>query len=134
LTAVAQSDPGPDNGAMENSDAADPSTESSAIDTAIDRIATRFPDIDRARIQSLVHESARSLDGARVRDFIPVLIEHEVMDRLRAEAAPVPVSEAGLGSTPVDDPRPGDPQRLDPQEVERKSERTGLLYGDLSNN
>lgn len=119
---------------MENSDAADQSPESSAIDAAVDRIATRFPGIERTRIQSLVHESAQSLDGARVRDFIPVLVEHEVMDRLRAEAAPVPISEAGLVSAPVDDPRPGDPQRLDPQEVERKSEHTGLLYGDLSNN
>ncbi|OAN40467.1 hypothetical protein A4X16_13110 [Microbacterium sp. H83] len=103
------------------------------MDAAIDRIATRYPDIDRARIESLVSDSAHGHDDARVRDFIPVLVEHEVMEKLRAEAEPVPVADLDLGPA-VDDPRPGDPQRPDPAEVDRASEQhTGPLLGDLRN-
>jgi hypothetical protein len=119
---------------MENFDAPDQSTEAASIDATIDRIATRYPDIDRARIESLVSDSAHSLDGAHVRDFIPVLVEHEVMEKLRAEADPVPVSDLNLESTLVNDPRPQDPVNPDPQEVERTSEHIGLLHGDLGNN
>ena len=118
---------------MENSDVPEQPAESSSIDAAIHRIATRYPEIDRARIESLVSDSAHRLDGARVRDFIPVLVEHDVMEQLRAEAEPVPISELDLESTLVDDRATHDRGRPDPQEVERKQERTGLLHGDLTN-
>ena len=108
-------------------------TEAVSIDAAVDRIATRYPDIDKARIETLVNESAHRLDGAHVRDFIPVLVEHEVMETLRTEADPVPVSELDLEPTLAGDPRPGDPQRPDPDEVERAKQQPGLLLGDLSN-
>lgn len=118
---------------MDNSDAPDQRAEGTSIDAAIDRIATRFPDIDHARIDSLVADAAHRFDGAHVRDFIPVLVEHEVMEQLRAESDPVPVSELDLESTLVDDPRPAGQVNRDPSEVERESEHTGLLLGDLSN-
>ncbi|WP_019179872.1 three-helix bundle dimerization domain-containing protein [Microbacterium yannicii] len=119
---------------MENSDAPDQHADAASLDPTVDRVATRYPNIDRNRIESLVSDSAHSLDGAHVRDFIPVLVEHEVMDQLRREADPVPVSELNLESTLVDDPRPQDPRRPDPQEVERDAEHIGLLHGDLGNN
>ncbi|WP_347977480.1 DUF3562 domain-containing protein [Microbacterium sp. ProA8] len=118
---------------MDNSDALEQPAEAISIDAAIHRIATRYPDIDRSRIESLVSDSAHRLDGARVRDFIPVLVEHDVMEQLRAEAEPVPISELDLESTLVDDRAAHDRGRPDPQEVERKSKHTGLLHGDLTN-
>lgn len=123
-----------DNGCMDTAEARDQPAEDMSMNAVVDRIATRFPDIDGARIDALVSEAAHRLDGARVRDFIPVLVEHEVMDALRAEADPVPVAELGLESTLVDDPRPGDPTRSDPYEVEGESGRSGPLLGGLSNN
>jgi hypothetical protein len=118
---------------MEKFDAPEQPAESISIDAVIHRIAARYPDIDRSRIESLVSDSTHRLDGARVRDFIPVLVEHDVMEQLRAEAEPVPISELDLESTLVDDQAPHDRGRPDPQEVERNSEHTGLLHGDLTN-
>ena len=55
-----------------------------AIEHAIDRLAERFPTVDRARVEQIVDEELHRLDGGRVRDFIPVLVEHEAKERLRA--------------------------------------------------
>ncbi len=119
---------------MDNAEATDQPVEDMSMNAVVDRIATRFPDIDRSRIDTLVKDAAHRLDDARVRDFIPVLVEHEIMDALRAETDPVPVAELDLESTLVDDPRPGDPTRSDPYEVEGESGRSGPLLGGLSNN
>lgn len=53
----------------------------------IERLAGRFPDIDRSRISSVVTELNDSMAGNPIRDFIPVLIEHDAKSRLRAELA-----------------------------------------------
>jgi hypothetical protein len=57
-----------------------------AIGHAVDRLAERFPGVDRERIVELVHEHLDDFSGAPVRDFIPVLVEHDVRRRLTAEA------------------------------------------------
>ena len=59
-----------------------------AIGHAVDRLAERFPAVPKDRITDLVH--ARHLDytGAPVRDFIPVLIEHDVKRELLSEVGP----------------------------------------------
>ena len=55
---------------------------------SVDRLAERFPAVPKDRITDLVH--ARHLDytGAPVRDFIPVLIEHDVKRELLSEVGP----------------------------------------------
>ena len=64
-----------------------------AIEHAIDRLAERFPTVDRARVEQIVDEELHRLDGGRVRDFIPVLVEHEAKERLRSEAVPLPLEQ-----------------------------------------
>lgn len=59
-----------------------------AIGHAVDRLAQRFPRVPRDRIVDLVHERHLDYTGAPVRDFIPVLIEHDVKRELAAEVEP----------------------------------------------
>jgi hypothetical protein len=60
-----------------------------AIGHAVDRLAERFPTVPRDRIVDLVHERHLDYTGAPVRDFIPVLIEHDVKRELAAEITPL---------------------------------------------
>ncbi|CAM5487883.1 three-helix bundle dimerization domain-containing protein [Leifsonia shinshuensis] len=66
-----------------------PTDEEVAIDHAVDRLAERFPQVPRDRIVDLVHQRHIDYTGAPVRDFIPVLIEHDVKRELAAEATPL---------------------------------------------
>ena len=70
--------------------------EDKAIQAVIDRLAERFPDQDPDRIAAVVSEAHAKLAGNPVRDYVPVLVEHDARDRLQAEGAhPVTVSDAG---------------------------------------
>ncbi len=60
-----------------------------AISHAVDRLAERFPEIPRDRIVDLVHQRHVGYTSAPVRDFIPVLIEHDVKRELAAEVEPL---------------------------------------------
>jgi hypothetical protein len=46
------------------------------------RLADRFPHLPRERITEAVSESHRRFDHARIRDFVPVLIEREARHQL----------------------------------------------------
>lgn len=59
-----------------------------AIGHAVDRLVQRFPLVPRDRIVDLVHERHLDYTGAPVRDFIPVLIEHDVKRELAAQVEP----------------------------------------------
>ena len=59
-----------------------------AIGHAVDRLAERFPAVPRDRIIDLVHERHLDYTGAPVRDFIPVLVEHDVRRELLADPGP----------------------------------------------
>ena len=59
-----------------------------AIGHAVDRLAERFPTVPRDRIIDLVHRRHLEYTGAPVRDFIPVLIEHDVKRELLADVEP----------------------------------------------
>ena len=61
--------------------------EGRAVDEVVDRLAKRFPDVPRDRVAAIVGEEHLVLEGNRIRDFVPVLVEHEARDRLRAEGA-----------------------------------------------
>ena len=61
----------------------------------IDRLAGRFPQLEREDIATVVHEAHHQLDGNPIRDFVPVLVEHEARERLQATGAqPVRISDA----------------------------------------
>lgn len=87
----------------------------------IERLAARFPTLDREHITTVVREEHDSLNDARVRDFIPVLVEHAATERLRLEAHPVmsPTTESGTATPLVE------PSSLDPMEVQRRLQPPG---------
>ena len=101
--------------------------EGQAIAQVVDRLAAQFPSLARERVQQVVDEERERVAGGRVRDFVPVLVEHEAKERLRAEAEQVH-APAGAGDIAR---VPDDPVELDPMEVERNSRRSGFLFGDL---
>lgn len=54
-----------------------------ALDHVVDRLAERYPAVPRDQIEDIVAEEHRSLDAGRLRDYVPILVEHAVRDRLR---------------------------------------------------
>ena len=58
--------------------------EAHAIDEVVDRLATRFPDIPSATVREVVEAQLAQFTGSTVRDFVPVLVEHEALELLRA--------------------------------------------------
>lgn len=47
-----------------------------------DRLVQRFPDISRSVIEEAVWQEHKALEGGRVRDFVPILVEHAAKARL----------------------------------------------------
>jgi hypothetical protein len=54
-----------------------------ALDQLADRLRGRFPDAPPERIKEVVTEVHHQFDGHPIRDFIPVLVEREVVDHFR---------------------------------------------------
>jgi hypothetical protein len=90
------------------------------VDLVIDRLAARFPTLERDHVERVVQEEHDRLGEARVRDFIPVLVEHAATERLRLEAHPLftPIAED------TGDFEPDTPPDLDPLEIERRDRST----------
>ena len=57
-----------------------------AMDELADRLRGRFPDARPDRIKEAVARVHHQYDGSPIRDFIPVLVEREVVDQLRSGA------------------------------------------------
>jgi hypothetical protein len=58
-----------------------------------DRLRGRFPDAPPESIKKVVDEVHHQFDGRPIRDFIPVLVEREVVDHfLVRQAGPPPGS------------------------------------------
>lgn len=75
--------------------------ETQAIDQVINRLAERFPSLERDHIAEVVTEELRQLDGGRVRDFVPVLVEKGAKKRLKKEASTIDaVVDQGEALTP----------------------------------
>lgn len=53
-----------------------------AVDMVVDRLAERFPRVPRPSIEQAVREEHQALDGGRIRDYVPVLVEHAAKARL----------------------------------------------------
>lgn len=58
-------------------------TEAQAVLAVIERLAGRFPDLDRSDIETVVAEEHAKLSDGPVRDFVPVLVERAAKARLR---------------------------------------------------
>jgi hypothetical protein len=54
-----------------------------AIDQLAGRLRERFPGAPADAIKNMVNQVHRQYDGSPVRDFIPVLVEREVVEYLR---------------------------------------------------
>ncbi len=58
------------------------SEELRALGGIVDRSVEKFPAVPRDKIEDVVQQEHRSLDTGRVRDFVPILVEHAARDRL----------------------------------------------------
>jgi hypothetical protein len=67
--------------------------ERTAIDEVYERLRRRFGSLEGQEVGSVVYGVADEFSDARVRDFVPVLVEHIAKDRL-ASRQPVPRARA----------------------------------------
>ncbi|TFC85279.1 hypothetical protein E3T28_06715 [Cryobacterium sinapicolor] len=56
-----------------------------AVEKVVDRLTERFPDVPRSRVERAVREEHEAFSGRPIRDFVPVLVEHGVKERLRKQ-------------------------------------------------
>jgi hypothetical protein len=71
----------------------DDELELDAVDQVADRLIARNPSVNPAYIEQLVDEQYEHLLSARLRDYLPLLVEHQVKEKLRREREK---REAGL--------------------------------------
>jgi hypothetical protein len=64
------------------------SAEAAAVALLISRLHDKFPQIPISTVQQIVAEVYASYSGCRVREFIPLLVERESRERLRALPRP----------------------------------------------
>lgn len=62
-------------------------TENHLIQHVVERLAARYPQTPRAHVEDVVADEFESLNGGRIRTFVPVLVEHSARDRLHRECA-----------------------------------------------
>lgn len=53
-----------------------------ALAHVVDRLVDKYPAVPREDIEDIVHQEHRLLDTGRVRDYVPILVEHAAKDRL----------------------------------------------------
>jgi hypothetical protein len=53
------------------------------LDQVVDKLAQRYPERSRESLRLEVEKAHRSFSGAKVHDFLPVLIERQVRASLR---------------------------------------------------
>ena len=63
----------------------EPADETRAIEEIIERLQGRFAEATRETIVSAVGQARSDFNSARVRDFVPVLIEKEAKARLKGK-------------------------------------------------
>ena len=54
-----------------------------ALDHVVDRLAQKYPAVQRKHIEDIVEQEHRALEAGRLRDYVPILVEHAAKDRLR---------------------------------------------------
>ena len=102
--------------------------ETQAIDQVINRLAERFPTLERDHIAQVVEQEHRQFGEGGVRDFVPVLVEKAAKKLLKKEAKGAMVEQREAPALlPDGDPAP------DPLEVERagREGHRGPMLGDV---
>ncbi|SFR84416.1 hypothetical protein SAMN05428970_2990 [Agromyces sp. CF514] len=61
-------------------------TEQHAVTEVVDRLAEKYPSVDRDEIARIVADEYTNLDGKPVRDFVPVLVEKSAKKRVKQVA------------------------------------------------
>lgn len=61
-----------------------PQTEFEALLYLSERLHMRFPHVEERTLFALIAEELESFDGARLRAYVPVLVEHNVLRRLKS--------------------------------------------------
>jgi hypothetical protein len=61
-----------------------PQSEFEALVHLADRLRRRFSELDEDAVFGLIAEELEGFDGARLREYIPVLVERNVLHRLRS--------------------------------------------------
>jgi hypothetical protein len=59
--------------------------ERASIDGVVDRLARKFPGVERQHVEGIVQSAYQDLADKPLRDYIAVLVEHESKSQLRAE-------------------------------------------------
>jgi hypothetical protein len=57
--------------------------EEQGISRVVERLYEKFPALDREDVENAVHNAHAALAGNPIRDFIPVLVEHDAKEQLR---------------------------------------------------
>ncbi len=60
-----------------------PKEEARALQVVAQRVRERHPNVDHDEIVHRVNIRAREFDGKPIRDFVPLLVEREVLAELR---------------------------------------------------
>ena len=58
--------------------------EAEALGQVVSRLRRVFPELSEEEIQRAVHGTYLDFENAKIRDFVPVLVEHAVRNDLRA--------------------------------------------------
>ena len=69
-------------------DSVDDAKEDAAITGVVRRMQARFGGTDPAHVQDVVHGHHRHLNTARIRTYVPVLVEHASRDTLNTISPP----------------------------------------------
>ncbi|PZU40946.1 MAG: hypothetical protein DI573_02820 [Microbacterium sp.] len=62
----------------------DPESEYEALMHVVDRLQARYPHLTSDDLRAMTVEAFESFDSAHVRDFVPVLVERRVAERISA--------------------------------------------------
>jgi hypothetical protein len=60
-------------------------SEAAAVDEVAKRLRAKYPKVNREHIEQLVRAEYDRMLEAKLRDYIPVLVEHQVKQQLRHE-------------------------------------------------
>ena len=71
--------------------------ESKAISQLIERLVLRFPQIPARTVEETVSGAHREFDDAPVRAFVPLLVEHDVLIRIKELGGQADLGMAGRG-------------------------------------
>lgn len=58
--------------------------EDAAVEHVVEILTAQFPDVPEDVVQETVDDLHASFEGAPVRDYIPVIIEHDAKEQLRS--------------------------------------------------